>query len=560
MAVPMTKTRQSSKLRRAAAATMLALLGGCTSRPDLFPLRNSMDGSAKIATGADGPNTLDAMPAASDSGDASNAMGPPTDSEDASFAMGPPTVSADASDAMSPPTVSADASDAMGTPTDSAGVSDAMVDINDGPPVEAGPTVRIDRVTAARTPASQLSPAALGAAVAANNAFALDLYARVEGDAGAATGNVLTSPLSASLALTMTYAGAAGQTAAEMATALHIDQNAGVSIFDGDNALSQALAARGPAALMNAQRTARGSGQPSPAASNFELQVVNSIWGEETYAWAVPFLTTLATSYDTGVYLEDFLNNPEQGRQQINEWVSFQTNDTVNNLLLPGWIDKTTALVLVNALHLKFPWDRVFNPSATTRGTFTRADGTTVSPDVMSLVATLAFVDDGQAQIVWLPLWNFEVSVVIALPHRGTDLRTYEASLTKSSAAFAQPYSIASVSLSIPKVTFTSPSFYLTRALQAMGMRQAFTPNADFSGMCTRPLWLVDVVQKATLSMQESGVEAAATTAVLAIPGNASPPAQMVVDRPFLVAILDVPTGAILFLGHIEDPTDPGSP
>jgi serpin B len=158
------------------------------------------------------------------------------------------------------------------------------------------------------------------------------------------------------------------------------------------------------------------------------------------------------------------------------------------------------------------------------------------------------------------------VSVVIALPHPDVTLTTYEAALHAGSAALAPPPSASLVALSLPKATFTSPSFSLKTALQALGMIEAFGQSADFSGLAPpNPLYISDVLQKATISMQESGVEAAAATAVLIADGGAelveaATPVPMTVDRPYLVAVVDVPTEAILFLGHIEDPTSPGGP
>jgi serpin B len=185
----------------------------------------------------------------------------------------------------------------------------------------------------------------------------------------------------------------------------------------------------------------------------------------------------------------------------------------------------------------------------------------------MNQTEFLPYTDDGQAQIVAVPLIGGQLSVVIALPHG--DLATYEAGLTAASpGALAQPTGSANVALSLPKVAFTSPTFSLATPLKAMGMVQAFDPNAaDFKGLCANPpdgdnLYVSDVLQKAMVAMQETGVEAAAATAVIIDGASAVPPTPtpMIVDRPFVMAIVDVPTGAILFLGHIEDPTDAGSP
>jgi serpin B len=229
-----------------------------------------------------------------------------------------------------------------------------------------------------------------------------------------------------------------------------------------------------------------------------------------------------------------------------------------------------TRMVLVDALHLKFPWSTAFDISATAPGPFTRSDETMVSVPFMNRTDTLAYVDDGQAQIVGLPLYGGSLSFVIALPHEGTVLATYEEALVAGSPALSQPLASALVALSLPKATFTSPSFSLKAALEGMGMIQAFTGAADLLGLCPNPpdgpLYVEDVLQKAMISMQETGVEAAAATAVI-IAGDASvsdaappQPVPMIVNRPYLVAIVDVPTGAILSLGHVGDPTDIGSP
>jgi serpin B len=422
------------------------------------------------------------------------------------------------------------------------------------------PVVSVDRSSAARDALSSIPPSTVTAAATANNAFAVSLYSHVLSTA--APGNVLTSPLSASLALTMAYAGAAGQTATEMAAALQLGSAAG-SIFDGQNALSQALASRAATALAADQQSVQGTSVPAPAPSDYQVQIVNSAWGQTGYSWQPPFLTILAQSYGTGVYVQNFSDNPDAALQTINTWVSGQTADKITNLFLPGMITAATRLVLVDAIHVKLPWMKPFTASATTPGTFTRGDGTTVSVSFMNQTNTWSYVDDGQAQIVALPLSGGQLSVVIALPHG--DLATYEAGLTTGSAALATPPSSAPVNLSLPKVTFTSPSFSLVSVLKAMGMVQAFEPGiANFSGMCGDSLYISEVVQKATIAMQETGVEAAAATGVvfqgLSASAPGPTPTPMLVNRPYLIAVVDDPTGAIVFLGHVEDPTASGNP
>lgn len=185
-------------------------------------------------------------------------------------------------------------------------------------------------------------------------------------------------------------------------------------------------------------------------------------------------------------------------------------------------------------------------------------------PDIcMNQTGTLPYIDDGNAQIVGLPLANQQLAVVVALPHG--DLATYEAGLTATSAGIAMPTGSTLVQLSVPKVSFTSPTFPLKTALQTMGMPVAFDPvKADFKGLCTNPpdgdnLYNSDVLQKAMIAMQETGVEAAAATAVIVAGAEISGGPSlipMIVNHPYLLSIVDVPTGAVLFVGHIVDPTE----
>jgi serpin B len=434
-----------------------------------------------------------------------------------------------------------------------------------GAPTGDGSALSEAKSTVQRDPVVAASSANLQIAVTANNAFALELYSRVR--ASGAGANVFLSPLSASLALTMTYAGARGTTATQMATALHFDPADG-SIFDGQNALSQALAARAPAALAIAQRAANGGAGASavPSADDYRLDVVNSVWGQKTYPWEGSFLDVLARSYGTGVYLEDFVTSSEPARQAINAWVSTQTADKINDLIPAGAIDATTRLVLVDAIHLKLPWALPFQPAQTSPGPFARSDGTSVTATFMNETTDLPYVDDGQAQLVALPLAGNELEVVFALPHG--DLATYEAGLTTGSALALMPQAEStSVSIQVPKLTYTSAPFSLAAPLKAMGMTQAFDATAaDFSGMCADPpdgetLYVSDVVQKATLGLQETGVEAAAATAVFVDASlSIATPTSIHLNRPFVMAIVDTTTHAILFLGHIGDPTDAGSP
>jgi len=396
----------------------------------------------------------------------------------------------------------------------------------------------------------------VGVAVDANNGFAMQLYGQLAPTAKG--GNFLTSPLSATLALTMTYAGAQGTTASQMASVLQIPSS-GPSIFDAQNALTQALDGRAAAALAADQQRAKENQSPAPSASDYVATVVNSVWGQKGYPWANPFLSILAKSYGTGVYVEDFATDPSGGETAINDWVSTETGGKIDPLLGPNAVTKDTRMVLVNAIHIKLPWSSPFQTNQTASGTFTRGDGTTVQASFMNqgYQDGVGYADTSDATFVSLPLSGGELSVVFALPKK--DLATLTSALTKDS--FAVPASSADVILSLPKFTFSSPTFSLATALQALGMTDAFDPKAaDFKGICANTpdgenLYIADVLQKATLDVAENGVEAAAATAVLLARGSAvTPTLNVTFNRPFMVSIVDG-SGAILFLGQIDDPT-----
>jgi serpin B len=187
----------------------------------------------------------------------------------------------------------------------------------------------------------------------------------------------------------------------------------------------------------------------------------------------------------------------------------------------------------------------------------------------MHRTAQFSYRDDGSAQIIALPLTGRQLSVIIALPHAGVSLASYVRALSSSSAAFIEPAKSALVALAVPKVAFTSAASSLTTALRHLGMNEAFDPqHAHFDGMWTKASdqtspFIGDVLQKTMIAIQESGVEAAAATAVVMMTASLrreppKTPIQMIVDRPYLMAIVDVPTGTVLMLGQINDPTDAG--
>ncbi len=376
------------------------------------------------------------------------------------------------------------------------------------------------------------------ALVEGNTAFALDLYdVLFDKDA-----NLFYSPYSISLALAMTYAGARGQTATEMAQALRytLPQE---ELHPAFNALDQALAGRGDAVQAEGER--------------FRLHVANALWGQQDFAFSPEFLDLLAENYGAGLRLLDFENAPDPSRETINRWVEEQTEDKIKDLLPPGSIKNETRLVLSNAVYFTAGWMYPFEKAATQDGAFHLLDGSTVTVPMMHESERLRYAKGEGWQAVELPYVGGTLSMVVLLPDEGR-FEAYAQGLDAAGLAQAvQALQPTQVELTMPRFKYEAGA-KLKDALTSLGMGQAFGMDADFSGMTgNRDLYINDVYHKAFVAVDEEGTEAAAATAVvmdlMALPAEPQP---VQIDRPFIFLIRDVETGAILFLGHVVNPAE----
>jgi len=403
-----------------------------------------------------------------------------------------------------------------------------------------GPSPAQQRSTLQRITDPSVPPADLAELVANNTAFGLDLYQEV---GAGAQDNTFLSPYSISLALAMTYAGAGGNTALEMADTLHLTLPP-ERLHPAFDALDLALASRGQGA-----QGADGKG--------FRLNIVNATWGQQGHTFLMPFLDVLAASYGAGMFNLDFATDPEGSRQTINDWVENQTEGRIKDLIPQGTIDSLTRLVLTNAIYFNAAWANPFDESSTTDGAFHRLDGSSVTAALMHQDAFLGVAQLDGLQAVELPYDGDELSMVVILPDEGR-FQEIESGLDSASLArVLGAIQTADVALTLPRFTYTS-SFQLKAALTDLGMADAFRSGvADFSGMDgTRDLYIGAVIHKAFIKVNEAGTEAAAATAVIMEGGlSVEAPIPVTVDRPFLFLIRDRITGAVLFLGRVTDPT-----
>ena len=380
-----------------------------------------------------------------------------------------------------------------------------------------------------------VSAAELAQLVEGNAKFAADVY-RLAGAAG--PGNLFISPHSISTALAMTYAGAAGQTATQMATALGFTLPEG-KLHPAFNALDLALA----------QRAENAKGDTIP----FRLTTANSIWGQTGWHFEAPFLDALAVSYGAGLRVRNFEEDPEAARAEINGWVEDRTNDKIKDLIAQGVITSDTRLVLTNAIYFSAAWGDPFEASETADRPFFLGGGDAqVSVPSLHQRTDYGYAEAAGYRVAELPYDGGELSMVVIEPD---DLAAFEAGLTgarlQEIAASVRSYEL---DLTLPKFKFEAP-LGLKQILKTLGMTDAFNEAADFSRIDgSRGLMITDVLHKGFVSIDERGTEAAAATAVIIGDTSVPPSATLVVDRPFVFFIRDRPTGAILFVGRVVDP------
>jgi serpin B len=381
------------------------------------------------------------------------------------------------------------------------------------------------------------------ALVAGNTVFAFDLYHGLSG--ADTTGNLFYSPYSVSLALAMTYAGAAGNTATQMASALQFTLPAS-RLGPAFDALDLAIQAK-PAGATGA------SGQP------FAINLADSLWGDQRVTFQQAFVDTLAADYGASMHTVDFVDQPAPAEADINNWVAGKTDDKIDPLLGPGAITSATRFVIVNAVYFNASWANSFAAQLTRPGTFTRADGSTVQTPMMSSPGVArAYAKGASWQAAELPYSGDTTSMVVVLPDEGAYAAVEQglsgAFFTSVTAALAP---MPQILLHMPSFTIHGPTVSLVAPLSALGMVDAFDPSADFSAMIPAGgIYISNVLHQAFVDVDESGTEAAAATAVIGdIDGVAVASVSMSLDRPFFFFIRDRATNAVLFVGREGDPT-----
>jgi serpin B len=376
-----------------------------------------------------------------------------------------------------------------------------------------------------------------------NNDFALALYAQLRRPGA----NLFFSPFSIRTALGMTYAGARGETAAQLREALHFPPT-GEALH---NAFSQIIR----------QLTASGG--------EYELELANSLWGQDGAPLQTAYVDLIARYYGGALNLVDFQRAADAACARINRWVEDRTRQRIRDIIPSGGLDADTRLVLVNAVYFKGKWVLPFWKPATRGEPFYLEGSGQVRAKLMHEWVQIRHLQARGYQAVDLNYRGDDLSMLVLLPDRKNGLPDLEKAFSAQMVTDCDTrMRVRLIELYLPRFKLTCATADLHPALNVLGVTHAFDRSlADLSGIDGRQppheeaLFISAVLHKAFAEVDEEGTEAAAATVVGLAPTaakgfNRPPPIPIFrADHPFLFAIRERKSGAILFLGRIADPT-----
>ena len=357
----------------------------------------------------------------------------------------------------------------------------------------------------------------------ANTRFGFKLLQDLrERDSGA---NIFISPLSISIALTMTYNGAVGETEHAMAEVLEIE------------GLDRDAVNHSNAALRNSLE------DPDP---KVEISIANSIWSRQGVEFNPDFLERNRVFFGAEVASLDF--SAPEATEIINEWVNTNTNGKIEKIV--DRISPQTLLFLINAIYFKGNWQDEFDKSQTRPGIFHLSDGNEKRVEMMRREGEYPYFRGENFEATSLPYGDGRLGMYIFLPNRDSNLNKFLGNLNAGNwGDWISQFQDRRHDMMLPRFKLEY-EVSLNDTLEALGMGIAFGSGADFSGMGPS-LFISEVKHKTFVEVNEEGTEAAAVTAVV---GVKSVPSVFRVDRPFFFAIYDAETETILFMGTVTEP------
>lgn len=347
--------------------------------------------------------------------------------------------------------------------------------------------------------------------------------------------NIAISPASLQLALLMTAIGAEGNTRDEMMSALRMS---GISEDEILSSVAQLM--------WRANRNG--------------METSNSLWLQDDYNFAKEYVSHCNENFMADLYNVDFVDDPSGAEELMNAWVNHKTHGKIPEILKND-VSSLTRLVLINALYFLGEWETSFDKDQTFDEVFHGSNGDTTVP-FMHARWTVRYTEGNTFQLILLPFRGDEgetgpYAMTFILPKKGYAPEDVSEEISETGIeSLLSSASEKEVIISLPKFEFEFQSSMI-QTMQALGMNEAFTMNAQFANMLEsnkNDLYVSEIMHKTYIRVNEEGAEAAAATAVV-MDIKAAPnddPEQTIVfyaDRPFLFAICDTTDGTILFTG-----------
>ena len=362
-----------------------------------------------------------------------------------------------------------------------------------------------------------------------NNKFTFDIYQELKNSQT----NLVFSPHSISSALSMVYIGAKDNTAEEIRDVFYLNPN----IQEFSKSYQQ----------LNLTEQSNKNEK--------YLYNANSLWIQQGLKLKTSFLDANKKYFSASLNQTDFINKTEESRLKINKWVSKNTKNRINDLLPASSIDRSTRLVLVNAIYFKSSWKYQFNEKNNYTDYFQAEKNNCIEVEYMKNKMVTSHYQDRYAQVIEIPYETKEVSLLIILPNSFRKLRRLEKKLDyEYYNHILQNKERKSIHLSLPKFDIES-TFELKNVLQELGVKSAFSDAADFSGMSNEKLYISSIAHKANITANEKGTEAAAATAVMMRKMSVNLESiDLEVDKPFIFILKNNQTNHIYFIGKITNP------
>ncbi|MEA5601331.1 serpin family protein [Nostoc sp. UHCC 0252] len=368
--------------------------------------------------------------------------------------------------------------------------------------------------------------------VESSNKFGFKLFSEVlKDDKGEK--NVFISPSSVAIALAMTYNGASGSTQQAMAKTLELQ---GMSLPEINSSYAAAL----KQLLENPD-------------AKVQLSIANSLWANQDVSFAPDFLKRTQDFYQAKVSNLNFKD--AAASNTINNWVKENTKGKITKIV--ETIEPNQVLFLLNAIYFKGNWSNEFDKSQTAQYPFYITSSRRKQHPMMSQEGDYRYYENEQFQAVSLPYGkDGKISFYIFLPKQNSNLKGFYQDLNIGNwEKWMTQFNEQKGFIRLPRFK-TDYDVTLNDALKTLGMEEAFSNKANFSGM-GKNFAISQVKHKTFVEVNEEGTEAAAATSVGIVTTSfreEPEPFRMIVDRPFFCAIRDNQTGNVLFMGSIIEP------